>query len=418
MTSLLISNLPLAVTEEESRDLLSNFGAEEVKVFKRFRRKKAIFARFQSTSDAQHALQQLHQADLGGSRLVVEYADSTLQIGCSWQSEDQSAPIKHQLTSTVDQLAVFPFPCPTLHYAYPPPTADTLARISSALLSRPRFYTQVLHLMNKMSLPAPFAAASPAATPAAAPQPPLAARHDVAVQTEPIDSSFDSAESELVSDNSDAAPERRPKRRRLARLPAAAAAAVPLSEVFEAASIVTPARRPVLRLPAERPPLPPANGTPPAVQVGFAKLYPSRAEPGTAEAVATEPRPELEFISDRQLAENRISAEDMKVLPVFSRYTPGDESARLYIKNLDKRVAAGDLRHVFGRYLDWTDEHHKNAFDIRLMQEGRMKGQAFVSLPSPKVARLALAETNGFILKDKPMVVQFARSARSQQVGS
>lgn len=50
-------------------------------------------------------------------------------------------------------------------------------------------------------------------------------------------------------------------------------------------------------------------------------------------------------------------------------------------------------------------------YDVRLMTEGRMKGQAFVTLPSTKLAQQALEETNGYILKDKPLVVQFARSA-------
>jgi U11/U12 small nuclear ribonucleoprotein SNRNP65 len=43
------------------------------------------------------------------------------------------------------------------------------------------------------------------------------------------------------------------------------------------------------------------------------------------------------------------------------------------------------------------------------MQEGRMKGQAFITLPNVAQAQLALDETNGYILKDKPMVVQFAK---------
>lgn len=47
------------------------------------------------------------------------------------------------------------------------------------------------------------------------------------------------------------------------------------------------------------------------------------------------------------------------------------------------------------------------------MQEGRMKGQAFITLQNTSQARLALKETNGYILKDKPMVVQFARDAKS-----
>lgn len=49
------------------------------------------------------------------------------------------------------------------------------------------------------------------------------------------------------------------------------------------------------------------------------------------------------------------------------------------------------------------------------MKEGRMKGQAFVTLPCVENAQLALKETNGYILKDKPMIVQFARSATAKQ---
>jgi len=48
------------------------------------------------------------------------------------------------------------------------------------------------------------------------------------------------------------------------------------------------------------------------------------------------------------------------------------------------------------------------------MQEGRMKGQAFITLPSVENAEQALKETNGYILKDKPMIVQFARSATAK----
>jgi len=54
-------------------------------------------------------------------------------------------------------------------------------------------------------------------------------------------------------------------------------------------------------------------------------------------------------------------------------------------------------------------------FDIRLMKEGRMKGQAFIGLPNEKAAAKALKEANGYVLFGKPMVVQFARSARPKQ---
>lgn len=47
------------------------------------------------------------------------------------------------------------------------------------------------------------------------------------------------------------------------------------------------------------------------------------------------------------------------------------------------------------------------------MQEGRMKGQAFVTLQNTVQAQLALQETNGYILKEKPMVVQYAKVSNS-----
>jgi U11/U12 small nuclear ribonucleoprotein SNRNP65 len=39
------------------------------------------------------------------------------------------------------------------------------------------------------------------------------------------------------------------------------------------------------------------------------------------------------------------------------------------------------------------------------MKEGRMKGQAFVGLPSERSAEKALRDTNGYVLYDKPLVV-------------
>ena len=44
-------------------------------------------------------------------------------------------------------------------------------------------------------------------------------------------------------------------------------------------------------------------------------------------------------------------------------------------------------------------------FDIRLMKEGRMKGQAFVTLPSEEKSKKALRDAHGYILQGKPMVI-------------
>ena len=66
---------------------------------------------------------------------------------------------------------------------------------------------------------------------------------------------------------------------------------------------------------------------------------------------------------------------------IFKNYSPGQPSMRLYIKNLAKQVTEKvclthlsrvpsvacncihiqDLKYVFGRYVDWTQEAHVNA---------------------------------------------------------
>ncbi|CAH0730083.1 unnamed protein product, partial [Brenthis ino] len=127
-------------------------------------------------------------------------------------------------------------------------------------------------------------------------------------------------------------------------------------------------------------------------------------------------QPEQPSISKQELLKNRISYSDMKILPVFKNYHPGQPSMRLYIKNLAKTVTEQDLNRVYKRYVEHITEDEQIGFDIRLMQEGRMKGQAFVTFPSVSVAQTALNETNGYLLKEKPMVVQFARAATNNPI--
>lgn len=71
---------------------------------------------------------------------TVKYYENFLYRLSSWASE-------------VD----FNIPPPVhLKYQYPPPSRKVLENIAKALATVPKFYTQVLHLMNKMNLPCPF----------------------------------------------------------------------------------------------------------------------------------------------------------------------------------------------------------------------------------------------------------------------
>lgn len=115
-------------------------------------------------------------------------------------------------------------------------------------------------------------------------------------------------------------------------------------------------------------------------------------------------------ISIEELAANQIAHKDLGVLPVFKNYHPGAPTCRLYIKNISKTVVIKDLEYIYNRY-KIPEGDTPSLFDIRLMQEGRMKGQAFITLDNIDLAQKAVKETNGYILKEKPLVVVFARSA-------
>lgn len=71
------------------------------------------------------------------------------------KKEQEKVPIL-QHTPIAPHLGVHYPANPNLLYQYPPPTDDILANILNALDNVPQFYTQVLHLMNKMNLPPPF----------------------------------------------------------------------------------------------------------------------------------------------------------------------------------------------------------------------------------------------------------------------
>lgn len=64
----------------------------------------------------------------------------------------------------------------------------------------------------------------------------------------------------------------------------------------------------------------------------------------------------------------------------------------------------------FIRYVDWNDPQEVELFHIRHMTEGRMKGQAFITLPTLEAAEIAVSECHAYRLYDKPISVSYAKS--------
>jgi len=147
---------------------------------------------------------------------------------------------------------------------------------------------------------------------------------------------------------------------------------------------------------------------------GFGRLEPIQS---TIEIISQEKEslPPLPLISREELAKNRLTEDQLRLIDngrLYRYYERGQPSQRLYIKNIEtKHVDERLLHSIYDRY-----QSDSFPIDIRLMREGKMKGQAFVTFPNEEMALQALNDTNGFILYEKPLIVQFARTAKPKDI--
>nr|KAG5713520.1 hypothetical protein BaRGS_024568 [Batillaria attramentaria] len=421
-STLLIRHLPASLTKEEKEDFLQHFGALAVRVNGvRGPLKHTAFAEFPSKDLALKVLNKLHQVEVLGCRLVVELAkdqtagslptpsENTLhdRIQESEKTEkskgkkEENKPEENAFDNTFLRWGIKYPRRRRLFYLYPPPSPTILANISHALAACPKFYVQVLHLMNKMDLPAPFGpvTAQPPLAPDMATTKPTT---DILETTEMEVSSAE--ESELESDTETQRPggDAPAKRKRVdtkrqlkkrARLAMAmfqpqasevkpAAPAVSLGEVFEQAVDSGSQRRIELRIPSTvtegagahsqtdvihqpstssgtiREPVPEPRENEESSGFGLIEPAPKVTE-DKEEKEREEEWSETKFISKSELRKGRLSQREMEKISVFRNYKEGEPSRRIYIKNLAKQVTEEDLHWVFGRYVDWDDNGQK-----------------------------------------------------------
>ncbi|RMX56550.1 hypothetical protein pdam_00007187 [Pocillopora damicornis] len=462
-TKLLVRHLPSQLSVHEKTDLLKHFGAKEVICMeRRGKLRDAAFAEFSTQAQTAQAISQLHQSEVLGSRLTVEYAkphhEHLAAQQCSRVSpsialdenknddketrklETEQAGSKVKVKSG-DTQGMAPslgikYNCnPSLHYVYPPVNTAILTNIAHTLACVPKFYVQVLHLMNKMNLPAPFGQITP--TPpflGEGPEAPQAASSD-------DDRSMSSDESELESDEEErekrakeraehaqrmsaSKPGKSAQKRHKVNLPTSKPPAkkfkassstkqIPVEKAFEQPS-GQPKRIEFKLIEAisnifESAAYTEATAVAPPEAEGFGRFAPPADLEDDKDELEEEEEEEesfsedsSEFISSAELRRNRISTKEMPEISAFKNYTPGDPTCRLYIKNLAKTV---EEKHEVCFSMWIKTALFCCRFDIRLMKEGRMKGQAFVTLPSEEKAKKALRDAHGYILQGKPMVI-------------
>ncbi|ERL89593.1 hypothetical protein D910_06958 [Dendroctonus ponderosae] len=390
--TLRIKHLPKELTDVQKEQFIRHFGAIKVKVItSKAKATSVIYAKFESEEIAKNLLFRLHQISILNCRLSVEYADhDILQGQLSAQKVDvREGPDKRFFKNFINHVNAFNDsvgfhqPPPShLKYNYPKANRPTINNIAHALATVPRFYTQVLHLMNKMNLPPPFAMPEPPMH--SIPISPFATQTQRTNQIGQKRKNPSSSESELESDGEGGNP----------------------SEII-----------PEKRMLTQKKPLKRAKFITQEVARGSAPSKPVEKVEEVFEKVEVQPQKKIELKVTQELV---VETPTLKS-PECTNYNPGEPTNKVYIKNCAKSVVSQDLEYIFRpvsfdllisnlmtcscRYREEGHHGKPSEFNIRLMQEGRMKGQAFVTLDSVEQAQKAVNETNGFILKDRPLVV-------------
>ncbi|XP_062211119.1 U11/U12 small nuclear ribonucleoprotein 65 kDa protein-like [Phragmites australis] len=416
--TLLVRHLPEAITQEMLSRLFSHYGATSVRPCAGGKLRNCAFVDFRNEAAANQAHSLLNRLRFLGRVLIVERANQPNAKNTHVIHQDQLPHVATQVssmsslnqknpTSTAEPIAPkhgvdYPFP-PHLEYAYPLPDGNILTNIVNALIAVPRFYTQVLHLMNKMNLPAPFRMALPtpplpSQVPAPHPSPPP--QPSTTEELHQADLSSDESELESSDEDVDKWKSKRAKHE------AIVGPAVDKSVAHEAVGL-----KPASLVSNELKVIKKKN---PVLQIKIApkSTWKESLVQSTTDKESASTNEQLEekyFVTPQEIEEGKLPPEEILSLPMFKNYTPGNPATVLYIKNLAKDVIHDDFYYVFGSLFESMD-NARSGLSIKLMQEGRMRGQAFVTFPTIELAQCALNLVHGYVFKGKPMIIQFGRN--------
>ncbi|XP_027349868.1 U11/U12 small nuclear ribonucleoprotein 65 kDa protein isoform X3 [Abrus precatorius] len=374
---------------------------------------------------ASQAQQQLNGLRFLGKVLLAERANNPIENGgkSSGPKDSKTSVVKNETVTKpidgdtksgghpipqpiADRLGVdYPFP-PHLEYAYPPPDGNILTNIVNALIAVPRFYTQVLHLMNKMNIPAPFRMALPTPPlPPEVPAPPPPPPPPPITVMNPRSADLSGDESEMESSDEEDGARTGKSGQKRARRETIVGPAIDKGVAHESVGV-----KPATLVPKEIPVI--KRNPVLKIKIAPKATLNAQKDDDTAEE-SQEPEKDIpdpnKFFTPDELEGGKLPPEEILSLPMFKSYTAGNPAPVLYIKNLAKDVVADDFYLIFGS-LFGSIEAAKSGLQVKLMQEGRMRGQAFVTFPSIELAHHALNLVNGYVFKGKPMIIQFGRN--------
>lgn len=390
-----VRNLPPQISCADKEEFLKYFGAKYVKILTSKTNRSiayaryflliwtfitvthCLFIRFESQEFAEAVIQRLHQKELLGHRLTVELSQNDLDVNlmkCSKPLPEiechadevkklQEAYLK-KLNSWSTVIDLNQPPPHHLRYSYPDPNPYILSNIANMLACNKKFYYQVLHLMNRMNLPAPFEPVQ-GCTVKNYMKIETADKYTTTVETDPelseseMESEGDSEHIDQVESKHSSTKRKMsksmiPKRLKVVSGTIQKKPKVELSNVFDTVECEVPKKIEV-KVSAE---LKPAEGPIVNTEGGFGVIYSTKKV--TNEEIEKENESEDDdvtgdSISREELATNRLSENDMKNMPIFKNYYPGAPSCRLYIKNLAKTITDTDLKYIYKRFIKSGD---------------------------------------------------------------
>lgn len=459
--SLIIRNFPVSFTEDEIRKFIQMFDPIHIQIFIEHH---AAIVEFSDKDHARHILSLLHQERLEDNRISVEFAPKNrnqrlkqflnenqctkcaIKVEVPQQQFNGKGSTLKRLYATADGFDLEQPPPSYLYYEYPKINRNIIDSICIALEISPKFYIQVLHLMNRMNLEPPFIADDKNLKFESLTLNNPIERVAVSTQTDEIiwqnlirnkRKFVESDESEMETSSgadSDGQPTTEPKRKKINKH-----------------ELLKHRQRNLLkmqRLQTEQ--AKSVFSEKPFLQLNINEAFDLQGKKSTShikiivpqeikcvdrpsEAIEIKEITEVEqestnIITKTEIDENRIPAGQLKTHPMFQNYNPGAISNCLYIKNIAKEVTEDDLRAIYNRYLEenCNGEGNIRSIDVRLMQTGRMRGQCFVTFDGPyldcnddydetkaknkyAMVEKALRDTNGLIVKSKPLVVVYGK---------
>ncbi|KAK4318716.1 hypothetical protein Pmani_010288 [Petrolisthes manimaculis] len=137
----------------------------------------------------------------------------------------------------------------------------------------------------------------------------------------------------------------------------------------------------------------------------------SRSSTCNGNAVINQTRPFVLTLDPNELIpldvikSNRKTVQELLAMDKFKSYSKGSPSFTLYVKNLSHDASPKDLASLMGHF----ECEGGTKIQYRILN-GRMKGQAFIMFPDKEMASRALNICNGYILNNKPLVIEFGKS--------